>query len=194
MQTFSFKTAKLTWRVTVEVDRRWVRAATPKGPVHIDFNLLDAVNYWVTRSRGVGLTGHLVIRDRQGRKLALQCAGFGMDRDFVAFLRAASAILAAISEAQPDVKVTPEPTALHRQLMTGIIVMAFAVAAAASYVLGTDDNWTKIAGIGVGALIALGFVLLKYGPLRKKPPGLAPADLVRELDATVTELAEATAP
>ena len=102
MQTFSFKTAKLTWRVTVEVDRRWVRAALPKGQVHIDFNLIDRLHYWVTQSRGAALTGHLVIRDRQGRKLALQCSGFGMDGDFVEFLRASSAILAAIGEVRPE--------------------------------------------------------------------------------------------
>ncbi len=87
MQSFSFKTAKLTDRVIVEVDRRWTRSATRKGQVHIDFSLVARLHYWITVSRGAALTGHLVIKDRQGRKLALQCAGFGMDKDFVEFLR-----------------------------------------------------------------------------------------------------------
>ena len=61
MQSFSFKTAKLTDRMTVEVDRRWTRAATHRGQVHIDFNLVERLHYWVTVSRGAALTGHLVI-------------------------------------------------------------------------------------------------------------------------------------
>lgn len=187
MQTFSFKTAKLTWRVTVEVDRRWVRAALPKGQVHIDFNLIDRLHYWVTQSRGAALTGHLVIRDRQGRKLALQCSGFGMDGDFVEFLRASSAILAAIGEVRPELRVAPEATPFHRRLMAGIMITAFVVIAAASYAFGTDDHWTKIAGIGAGALIAGGVLMFRYGPLRKKPRAMAPADLAREIGVTVVE-------
>jgi hypothetical protein len=188
MQTFSWKTAKLTSRVTLEVDRRWVRTVARKGQatdkqIHIDFNLIDAIHYWVTQSRGAALTGHLVIRDKQGKKLALQCSGFGMDNDMLEFLRAASAVLAAVGEVRPDLRVAPEPTATHRRLMAGVIMAAVVVVGGVMYFVDTESDWTRIGGPVLGALIAIGVVLFRFGPLRKKPELVAPSDLARAIVA-----------
>jgi hypothetical protein len=179
----------------VEVDRRWVRATTRKGQVHVDFNLVERLNYWVTQSRGVVLTGHLVVRDRQGRKLALQCSGFGVDKDFVEFLRAASAILAAIGEVRSDLRVAPEPTGFHRALMAGIIVATMVVVGAGVVAFdSTRDLTTRIGGVAIGALIAAGVVMFRYGPMRKKPQALAPADLARQISVQVLEPLAPTVP
>lgn len=188
MQSFSFKTAKLTDRVTVEVDKRWTRAATRKRQVHIDFNLVERLHYWITVSRGAALTGHLVIKDRQGRKLALQCSGFGVDKDFVEFLRAAQAILANIGEARPDLRVAPEPTGFHRALMAGIIAATVVVVGAVTIAFDAErDLATRVGGVAIGVLIAAGVVLFRYGPLRKKPQALAAVDLARQIAVQVTE-------
>jgi len=188
VQSFSFKTAKLTDRMTVEVDRRWTRAATHRGQVHIDFNLVERLHYWVTVSRGAALTGHLVIKDRQGRKLALQCSGFGVDKDFVEFLRAAQAILANIGEVRPDLRVAPEPTGFHRTLMAGIIAATIVVVGAATIAFDAErDLATRAGGVAIGVLIAAGVVLFRYGPLRKKPQPLAPAELARQIAMQVME-------
>jgi hypothetical protein len=182
LQTFSFKTAKLASRAVVEVDRRWMRATVGQAKqVHIDFNLIGTVHYWVTQSRGAALTGHLVIKDKQGRKLALQCAGFGMDNDFLEFLRASSETLAAIGEARPDLRVSVEPTAFHRQLMVGIILATVLVAGTAMYVTSQEQDWTRAGGPIVGALIALGVVAFRFGPLRKKLQPIPAADLARQI-------------
>ena len=166
VQTFSFKPAKLTGRTTVEVDRRWVRATTPKGQVHIDFNLVETIRYWVTESRGAAITGHLVIKDGQGRKLALQCSGFGMDTDMVEFLRAASATLAAVGEVRPDLRVAPEPTVSHRRLMASIIIAAVVIIPISYYMITewmgnfayqTDLNYFTF---GIVAVLALVFAFL----------------------------------
>lgn len=188
MQSFSFKTAKLTDRVIVEVDRRWTRSATRKGQVHIDFSLVARLHYWITVSRGAALTGHLVIKDRQGRKLALQCAGFGMDKDFVEFLRAAQAILANIGEVRPDLRVAPEPTGFHRALMGGIIAATIVVVGAVTIAFDAErDLATRVGGVAIGALIAAGVVLFRYGPLRKKPQPVEPADLARQIAMQITQ-------
>jgi len=183
VQTFSFKTAKLTARATVEVDRRWSRATVGQAKqVHIDFNLIGTIHYWVTQSRQAALTGHLVIRDKQGRKLALQCSSFGVDNDFAEFLRAASTMLAAIGETRPDLRVLAEPTPFHRLLMTGVILATLVVVGGWVIVFGSDDDLaTRTAGVAVGALIALGVVLFRFGPLRKKAAPMAPADLARAI-------------
>ncbi|HEV7692421.1 MAG TPA: hypothetical protein VGO52_16405 [Hyphomonadaceae bacterium] len=189
MQTFSFKTAKLTGRATVEVDRRWVRAAVGAAKqVHIGFNLIATIHYWVTQSRYSALTGHLVIRDKQGRKLALQCSGFGADNDFVEFLRATSAMLAAIGEARPDLRMMAEPTPFHRLLMTGVVLATLVVVGGWVIMFGADDDLaTRAAGVAVGALIALGVVLFRFGPLRKKAAPTSPADLARQISASVVK-------
>jgi hypothetical protein len=182
VQTFSYKTAKLAARTIVEVDRRWVRATRGKGKqVHIDYNLIHTINYWVTQSRGVALTGHLVIRDRQGRKLALQCSSFGMEKDFLEFLRAVSATLSAISETRPDVSVVREPTSLHQFILITTIAAGLAVIGGATLVFDHDDMPTKVGGVAFAMLFAVGYVLFKFGPLRKKQPSVAPADLAREI-------------
>jgi hypothetical protein len=183
MQTFSFRTAKLRERVTLEVDRRWVRSAAGARQTHIDFNLINAMNSWVTQSRGAALTGHLVIKDSQGRKLALQCSGFGMDDDFMEFLRAASAILAAVGKARPELRVAPEPTGFHRHLMAGIILGVVIVVGAAMYAVDTENDWTRAGGPIAGVLIAIWVVLFRFGPLRKKPQPVAAADLARAIVA-----------
>ena len=187
MQTFSYKTAKLTTRATVEVDRRWVRAGEGAKQVHIDFNLIGAIHYWVTQSRQAALTGHLVIKDSQGRKLALQCSGFGMDKDLVEFLRASSATLAAIGEARPDLRVAVEPTEFHRQLMAGIILATVVVVGTYAYVTSIERDWTRAGGPIAGGLIALGVVAFRYGPLRKKPQPIAASDLARQISVQVLE-------
>lgn len=191
MQSFSFKIAKLTDRVTVEVDRRWARATTRKGQVHIDFNLVERINYWVTQSREVALTGHLVVQDKQGRKLALQCSGFGMDKDFVEFLRVVTAILAAIGEVRPELHVALEPTVFHRSLMVGIIVATMVVVGGGVIAFDAErDLPTRIGGVAIGALIAAGVVMVRYGPLRKKPQAMAAAELARQIaDQTPEPLA-----
>jgi hypothetical protein len=188
MHIFSFKTAKLTARATVEVDRRWARATVSCKQVHIDFNLIDTIHYWVTQSRQTALTGHLVIKDKQGRKLALQCSGFGMDKDFVEFLRASSATLAAIGEVRPELRVMAEPTPFHRALMAGVMLTTLIVVGA--FVIAVDaehDLATSAGGVAIGALIALGVVMFRYGPLRKKAAPVAAADLARQISVTVVE-------
>lgn len=182
MQIFSYKTAKLTARAIVEVDRRWVRATIGEKQTHIDYNLIGTINYWVTQSRGAALTGHLVIRDKQGRKLALQCSGFGMDNDFIEFLRAVSAILAAIGEARPDVRVAPEPTAFHRQLMSGVMLATVAVVAPLMYFTSKETDWSRAGGPIAGALLALVIIAFRFGPFRKKPAPAMPTDLARQIN------------
>jgi hypothetical protein len=181
MQTFSFKTAKLTGRVTLEVDRRWVRAALNSKQTHIDFALVDTIHYWVTRSRGSILTGHFVMKDKRGRKLALQCSSFAQDDDFTEFLRAVAATLSAVGEVRPDVRVAVEPTPFHRCLAAGIILCAAAIAATAMYVFDTETGWTRIGGPVLGMLIAAGVVAFRFGLLRKKEPAMLPADVARQL-------------
>lgn len=194
MQTFSFKTAKLTSRARVEVDRRWVRAEVGSDQTHIDFNQIDTIHYWMSKSRGAALTGRLVIRDRQARTLALQCSSFGIDRDFVEFAGAVSATLTAIGEARPDLRVAHEPTARHRRLMAGLILLGFIAAAAASYALGPDDPSIKLAGAGVGLLLVIGLIVFRYGPLRRRKEMLAPFELARSLSAQVAAPAGAIIP
>lgn len=181
MQTFSYKTAKLASRAIVEVDRRWVRATIGEKQTHIDFNLIHTINYWVTQSRGAALTGHLVIRDSQGRKLALQCSGFGMDNDFIEFLRAVAATLAAIGELRPEIRVALEPTSFHRQLMSGIILTTVVVLGTAMYITSEERDWTRAGGPIAGALIALWVVAFRFGPMRKKPPALPALDVARQI-------------
>ena len=186
MQTFSFRTAKLTGRVTLEVDRRWVRAALSGKQTHIDFNLVDTIHYWVTHGRAGVLTGHFVVKDKQGRKLALQCSSFAQDDDFTEFLLAVAATLAAVGEVRPDVRVAVEPTPFHRSLMAGIILCVAAIVAAVMYAFDTEMGWTRIGGPIAGMAIAAAVVAFRFGPLRRQEPKMMPADVARQLVPTAT--------
>jgi hypothetical protein len=173
-------------------DRRGRQALDARGDAQragaYRFQSCGAAALLVTVSRGAALTGHLVIKDRQGRKLALQCSGFGVDKDFVEFLRAAQAILANIGEVRPDLRVAPEPTGFHRTLMAGIIAATIVVVGAATIAFDAErDLATRAGGVAIGVLIAAGVVLFRYGPLRKKPQPLAPAELARQIAMQVME-------
>jgi hypothetical protein len=130
--------------------------------------------------------GQLYLKSRGQKTVSIAAGGFYADRNVEAFSRAVAATLSAVAEVRGDLKLIVEQPASTRAMEAVFIFLASTCIVTAYTVFNGELTTARIVPAACMVLFVAGFLMFRYGPLRRKPEPLT----LREVAKYLAELAD----